>query len=104
MKMNLFHWNTVDAAFCLCQQGEGSQAKVAGSLGQAGAQEKAANLRQAAAMLVLSVRIGMAVIVVMMVLMLLDRPGNGCALMQPAVDGDIDFGRLNAAPAYPGHA
>ncbi len=44
----------MDAAFCLRQQGKGSQAEVTGSLGQAGTQEKIANLRQAAAVLVLT--------------------------------------------------
>ncbi len=111
VKMNLFRWNAMDAAFRLRQQGEGSQAEVTGALGQVGPQEKA---RESAARLrpccVLSVRMRMAVrlvvvmIVLVVVLVLLDRPGNGRALMQPAVDHDIDLGRLNPAPAHPGHA
>ena len=108
VKVNLFRWNAMDAALCLRQQAKGVQAEVASALGQIRVHEQAANLGQAATVLMHMVMVvgGMLMLVIMVrwscVVLVLDRPGNGGRLMQPAIDHHIDLGRLNAAPAYPG--
>ena len=107
VEVNLFRGNAMDAALCLRQQPKGGQAEAVSSLGHVGPHKQAANLRQAATVLVLCMFMGMVLGFMGMVLgfmlvgmgvrvivpvFLLDGPGNGGAFMQPPVDYDIDLG------------
>ena len=55
VEVNLFGRDAMDATLGLGQQAKGTQAEVAGALGQVRVHEEVANLRQAATMLVLMV-------------------------------------------------
>jgi hypothetical protein len=109
MEVNLFRRNTMNATLCLCQQAKGAEAEVARTLGEIRADEQAANLCQVATVLMFVVGrmfmfMTMLMIVMMMIVVMLNRSGRGGRLMQLALDHDVNFGGLNAAPVHPGDA
>ena len=91
VKVNLFRGNAVDATLRLRQQSESSEAKVKGALGQVRAHKQAANLGQAAPVLVFVALVVVGVVMVMRVAMVVrvivamtralllssDRPSGG---------------------------